>query len=275
MTTSRFIAGGAPHGHEELGPILAPDIAHVIWGHGWGRSRADFLPLARSLERRAHHTVLDFPGFGDSPRPREDWGTEAYADALAEWLRTQPARRRIYVGHSFGSRVGLRLAARHPDLLDAMVLVAGAGLQRRRSAWQRLKIFARVRAFKALKLVERLGLDVSRYRSGFGSADYRDAGAMRPIFVKTVREDQTDVAKAIRCPVVLLYGEHDTETPPEFGTRLQGLIPGARLAILPGLDHLTVLTDGAPQVVNAVAGLLEAPLPGAPLPGASLPDAPA
>jgi pimeloyl-ACP methyl ester carboxylesterase len=252
-----FVAKGAPHAFQSLGPPLSAETPHVIWGHGWGQSHAALLPLARSLERQAHHTVLDFPGFGESPLPPGIWGTADYADALAEWLRGLPRGRRVYVGHSFGCRVALRLAARHPDTIDALVLAAGAGLKRQRSVTERLRIFLKVRLYKALKLVERLGVDVSARKAKFGSADYRNAGALRPIFVATVSEDQTEVARMIRCPVALLYAEKDTETPPEIGERLAKLIPGATLAVLPGLDHYTILTDGAPQVVYAVSRMLE------------------
>ena len=65
-----------------------------------------------------------------------------------------------------------------------MVLVAGAGLKRRRGLLERLRIALRVRAFKTLKLLERLGVDVAARKARYGSADYRNAGAMRPIFVQ-------------------------------------------------------------------------------------------
>jgi pimeloyl-ACP methyl ester carboxylesterase len=262
LTLPIFTAMAAPHAYRALGRPLQ-DIPggevtpHVVWAHGWGQDHHAFLALAGSLARAAHHTLVDFPGFGESPRPAADWGTADYADAMAEWLAGLPRGRRIWVGHSFGCRVGMRLAARHPELIDAMVLVAGAGLRRRRSLVERLRIFLRVRAFKALKFVERLGIDVDARKAKYGSADYRSAGAMRPIFVKVATEDQTEVARAIRCPVSLIYGERDGETPPEMGERLSRLIPRSTLKIIPGLDHHTILTDGGPQVVHAVSQLLE------------------
>jgi pimeloyl-ACP methyl ester carboxylesterase len=252
-----FTSKGALHAAESLGPPLAEGVTHVVWGHGWGQDRNAFLPMARSLERAAHHTLVDFPGFGGSPLPGADWDTADYADAIADWLAGLPRGRRIFVGHSFGGRVGLRLAANHPDAVDGLVLVAAAGLKRRRTPLERLRIGLRIRAFKLLKLLERLGVDVAARKAAYGSADYRNAGALRPIFVKVVSEDQTDGARRIRCPVALIYGERDTETPPEIGERLSQLIPGARLKILPHLDHQSVLTDGAPQVVYEVSRMLD------------------
>jgi pimeloyl-ACP methyl ester carboxylesterase len=257
VTLATFTASGAPHAFVEFGRPLDGDAPHVIWGHGWGQDHRAFLGLARSLERVAHHTILDFPGFGESPLPPEPWDTSDYADALADWLATLPRGRRVFVGHSFGGRVGLRLAARHPGAVDAMVLAAAAGLQRRRSLAERFRIWLRVRAFKTLKLLERLGVDVSARKARYGSADYRNAGAMRPIFVRVIAEDQTESARAIRCKVALLYGQKDTEAPPEIGERLAQVIPGSTLKVIPGLDHHSILTDGGPQIVYAVSQMLE------------------
>src|SRR6266478_4122175 len=96
----------------------------LIWGHGWGHTHAALLPLARATQGMAASIVLDFPGFGAAPLPPGAWGTADYADAVAEWMPQLPAGRRVWVGHSFGSRVGLRLAAQHPELVDGLFLIA-------------------------------------------------------------------------------------------------------------------------------------------------------
>ena len=257
MTLPTFLAKGAPHAFASLGLPLDVATPHVIWAHGWGQNHQAFMPLARSLQAAAHHSLVDFPGFGESPAPPADWDTMAYADAMAEWLATLPRGRRVWVGHSFGCRVGMRLAVHHPEAFDAMVLVAGAGLKRRRSLFERVRIFLRVRAFKTLKLLEKLGIDVSARKAQYGSADYRNAGVLRGTFVKVISEDQAGDVGRIRCPVALIYGERDTETPPEFGERLSKLIPGASLNLVPGLDHYTILTDGGPQVAYTDSRMLE------------------
>jgi pimeloyl-ACP methyl ester carboxylesterase len=87
-------------------------------------------------------------------------------------------------------------------------------------------------------------------RERFGSRDYREAGAMRPTFSRVVNENQTDSAQAIRCPVVLVHGDGDTESRPEIAERLHRLIRGSRLHVLRGFDHWNILTDGRHQVLN-------------------------
>src|ERR1051325_11137519 len=98
----------------------------LVWAHGWGHTHANLLPLAEAMQSSARSVLLDFPGFGASPLPAEAWGTAKYAEACAECLASLPPGRRLWIGHSFGCRVGLQLAARHPEAVDGLFLIAAA-----------------------------------------------------------------------------------------------------------------------------------------------------
>jgi pimeloyl-ACP methyl ester carboxylesterase len=56
---------------------------------------------------------------------------------------------------------------------------------------------------------------------------------------------------------VLVYGDRDTETPPEIGERLNRLMPQSRLILLRGFDHWSVLTDGRHQIVQRLSEFVE------------------
>jgi pimeloyl-ACP methyl ester carboxylesterase len=241
---------------ESLGKKDAPS---VVWGHGWGQDRRAFVPLASGLESFAAHTLVDFPGFGEAPEPPFAWTTAEYADETAKFLRAKFPGKIIWVGHSFGCRVGLQLAARHPDLIAGLFLIAGAGLQRKRPVWQKTYFKTRVLVFKTLKRMVPLGLIKEEWlKQKFGSADYRkSSGIMRGVLIKSVNEDLTEIARTITCPVALVYGMNDSETPPEIGERLQKLIPGAALTVLPGQDHYSVLAEGRHQVAPLLKQFME------------------
>jgi pimeloyl-ACP methyl ester carboxylesterase len=249
--------GGADFAAFRLGVNTDQPPTLLVWGHGWGHTHADLMPMARGVQAFAPSLLIDFPGFGASPMPPEAWDTADYANGVAEWLAGIPAQRRVWIGHSFGSRVGLRLAAQHPDLVDGLFLIASPGLQRRRSLPEQTKRRAWSLAYKALRAVTPEGPARDRLRDRFGSADYRQAGAMRPILIKTVGEDLGPVARQVRCPAVLVYGEHYRETPPDIGERLHQLMPQSELAVLRGLDHWTVLTEGRHQIAHRIGKFLE------------------
>lgn len=230
---------------------------HLVWGHGWGQSGAAMLALAETLKAFASSSLVDFPGFGRSPKPPDHWGTADYADGIAKWLRSLSEPQIIWIGHSFGCRVGLQLAARHPDLVAGMVLIAAAGLKRQRSFSERMRFGLKRTAFKIARRFVQEGPQLDALRKKFGSSDYQSAGAMRPVFVRVVSEDLTEVARAVRCPTLLIYGTQDTETPPEMGRRFQQLIPGSELALLEGFNHLNVLSEGRHQVALKIRKFLE------------------
>ncbi|ALK08023.1 alpha/beta fold hydrolase [Blastochloris viridis] len=256
MTAETVVMAGAPVHLVHLGDAGEGGL-HLIWAHGWGHSGAAMAPLAESARRWGRSTLIDFPGFGSSPPPPATWTTADYADAVAGWLATLPPGRRVWIGHSFGTRVGLQLAARHPDLVDALCLIAAAGLKRRRSPQQRAWMWLKVRTFKALKLLVPEGPARERLRARFGSADYAGAGALRAVFLAAVREDLAEVARQVRAPTLLIYGSADTDTPPELGERLNALIPASKLVLLERQDHFTVLGSARPQTLFQIQTFLK------------------
>jgi pimeloyl-ACP methyl ester carboxylesterase len=229
----------------------------LIWAHGWGQSGAALLPLAESLSRVASSSVVDFPGFGNSPAPPLTWTTADFADQIAEWLRESPRACRIWVGHSFGCRVGLQLAARHPELLSGMVLISAAGLRPRRRLGARIRFTLRKYLFKTVKLLVPEGPRRDAWRSRLGSADYRAAGGLRAILSRVVAEDLSTAAQAVRCPTLLVYGDQDQDTPPEMGERLRQLVPDAKLVLLKGFDHNSVISEGRHQVLGHLKKFVE------------------
>jgi len=223
----------------------------TVWLHGWGQDRRAFAALADFFTGWGDGLLVDLPGFGQTPPPGEAWDTIDYADHLAAHLAAAPRPvRRVVVGHSFGGRVAIRLAVRHPDSVDALILIAAAGLQRPRSPRQRLRAAVLKRLGRAAKALDGLaGTSLhAAYAERFGSADYRAAGALRPTFVKVVTEDLSDEARRVAVPVLLLYGETDTETPAAFAERYAALMPDAEAVVLPRLGHLDILGAGAHQV---------------------------
>ena len=84
------------------------------------------------------------------------------------------------------------------------------------------------------------------------------ASSLRPILSRVVSENLSQVASAVRCPTLLLYGSEDTETPPEIGERFHRLIAGSEISILEGLGHLDILTRGQHQIALRIRKFIEA-----------------
>lgn len=222
-----------------------------VWLHGWGQDHTSFARISALFGGHGHHLLFDQPGFGQSnmllKNGDEAPGTADYADALAQVL--DQYENCVFIGHSFGVRVSIQMAARHPKKTAAIIGIAGAGIQRKRS------LAFKVRAF-GLKTLGKLALLSDSFfntqfrpafASRFGSADYINAGDMRGTFVKVVNENLVNEAKSAQCPVCLIYGTEDTETPPELGQKYKKLITKSELHELAGFNHWDILDRGAYQ----------------------------
>lgn len=239
---------------------IGDDPPAIFWGHGWGQNHRAFLPWGEQF-KGASHVLVDFPGHGASPEPDSVWGTEDFADQAARLIRSQTDKPIIWIGHSFGCRVGLQLAIRHPELIAGLFLVAGAGIPRKRPLWHKIYYGARVKLFKALKLLIPMGLSKDWLYTKFGSRDYRAVSdTMRGTFVRVVNENLSADAAKIKAPVQLVYGAQDTETPPDIGERLHTIIPGSKLIVLENFDHYSILSSGQHQVAGLLDSFIKAHL---------------
>jgi pimeloyl-ACP methyl ester carboxylesterase len=229
--------------------------------HGWGLNRNSLRAIGVLFQRTHAVHLLDLPGFGDAPLPPADWDTIKYTDLVQQYVLDHMSAPVVLVGHSFGGRIAVRLASRRLPQVRAIVLMAVPGLP--------ASPFSRVRLRRAaIRLLRRL-LTASRPIVGaapldwhtrtFGSKDYLAAGALRSIFVRTVNEDLTESAKAVACPVLLIWGSDDSEAPPWLARRFKELLDGhATLEMLPHKDHHLYNGTGAHLCAFKIRSWLDA-----------------
>jgi pimeloyl-ACP methyl ester carboxylesterase len=184
--------------------------------HGWGRDHRDFSRLLGGYRR----LLIDLPGFGVSPPPTATWGAADYAACVARVLDehaavTPPeAQPPVVIGHSFGGRVAVCLAASRPDLVQAMVLCGVPLLRSPREGRAPVGYRLGRKARQIGLLSERRFEAMRRAR---GSADYNAAiGVMRSVLVRVVNESYDADLAAVRCPVALLWGGNDRAVPPSM-----------------------------------------------------------
>lgn len=98
----------------------------VVLVHGLDGSAANWFDVGPLLA--ADHRVVapDLPGFGRTPLSGRVPTMEASADVVAAVVRDLGAGPATIMGNSMGGPVALQVAARHPDLVARVVLVAPA-----------------------------------------------------------------------------------------------------------------------------------------------------
>jgi pimeloyl-ACP methyl ester carboxylesterase len=240
-----FEYGGARLVDEVLGKTPAP---HMVLMHGWGGSRESLRGIGVLFEHTHRVHLLDLPGFGAAPAPPEDWDTGNYTDLVERYILERLPGATVLVGHSFGGRIAVKLAARRLPQVRRIVLMAVPGLPVPGGAWLRAKRkgIRRLRAvLTAIRPVTGPSL-LDWHTRTFGSKDYLAAGVLRPVLVRVVNEDLTGSVAAIECPVLVLWGADDGETPPAIAHEYVRMLGSrATLHVLPHKDHHLYTGTGA------------------------------
>lgn len=200
-------------------------------------------PVIDCLARSFRTIAIDLPGFGGSPVPDGVWGTADYGVFVRDLLAELGVQRAHFVGHSYGAKTSLYLAATHPDLVDKLVLQGSSGLRTPPS----MKARVRRGVSKAARAAGRLGDPGIRVRDAIyrriQSSDYRDAGPMRPILVKVVNEDFHNLLARVRSSTLLVWGSEDDAVPLSHARTMEENIPDAGLVVFEGAGHFAYLDE--------------------------------
>ena len=228
----------------------------VLLLHGWDGEAASFQPVFEWLADTHKVYALDLPGFGKSQIPPTAWDTSDYAQFVTAFLEKFCIPKTHLIGHSFGGRISIILSAEHPEKVDKLILVDSAGIRPPRTT----KYYLRVGMAKVGKLLRRCGKSGVRLANAMsaraGSKDYQDAGEMRATFVKVVNQDLRSLLPRISASTLLIWGEHDKDTPVSFGQIMEKEIPDAGLVVLEDAGHFSYL-DQFPQFCRIVASFLK------------------
>lgn len=121
--TSRTVdIDGAVH-YVDYGGAGSPGCKPVVCVHGLGGSHMNWWALGPLLAKDHRVLAVDLPGFGLSPPQRRRATIAANTDLLHRFIVETQAAPAVVVGNSMGAMTALHLAARHPEVVSALVLL--------------------------------------------------------------------------------------------------------------------------------------------------------
>lgn len=193
--------------------------------HGWKGQVGDWMEVARRLGERYKVYLLDLPGFGASMRPKEDWGIYEYFEFTRKFLQELNIKKWIVLGHSFGGRIAILLAAR-TNLVEKLILADAAGMELKSVLSRLIRLISPILRWLP-----------QNFKNKFGSRDYREAGEMRRTFVKIVNQPLRKELIKITVPTLIVWGEKDKELSLTEAKLLHQDIKGSTLRIVWGAGH--------------------------------------
>jgi pimeloyl-ACP methyl ester carboxylesterase len=238
----------------------------IVLIHGLGGSWQTWLQNIPTLALEHRVLAVDLPGFGRSdplPAPAE---MATHAEVIAELLDGLGITAATVVGHSMGGLVSIALLGRRPDLVARLVLADGGGVP-----LTRLRLAAIVNAFKVVgpvvhrpNVIRAIARRPRLRRLVFGAflvnhdaLSGRFAGEVVPaiaapgligaVLAASNVADRIDPG-AIRCPVLLLWGESDRILPLAQAREMCRSLLDARLVVIERSGHCPMFE--APRQFN-------------------------
>lgn len=247
-----------------------PEAPAVVLLHGFGSSLHTWEAWAQALSVTHRVVRIDLPGSGLSPPdPAHDYRDARSLDMLIALMDSLGLQRASWVGHSMGGRIAWTLAARHPERVDKLVLVAPDGFASFGFEYGKpMDVPATLGLMRHVlpKPVLRMNLQSAYARpdslSEAVTTRYHDLilapgarQAMLDRLKQTVLQEPVPLLRQIKAPTLLVWGEADAMIPVRNAQDYLQAIAGSRLVSWPQVGHLPQ-EEAAEASQQAVADFL-------------------
>lgn len=229
-----------------------------VFLHGFPLTRRLWVPQRMGGEGK--RIFVDLRGFGESPTAATATMDEMAQDVLGVMSALGHETFGV-VGHSMGGYVAFAVHRQAPDRVAALALVdtqarpdtleAAAKRHDLAAKVEREGIQAAEEAFLVRMLApsNREGQRREQIRHVIrGNKPPGLAAALRGM---AIRPDARPPLGSIRCPTLIIVGEHDELTPPDRAKEMADGIAGAKLVVIPGAGHVPNL-ENAPAFADAL-----------------------
>jgi 3-oxoadipate enol-lactonase len=232
----------------------------LVFVHGLGATGNVWHAQRSTLSKYFRAVTFDLSGSGRSDRSRRSYSIDSWCDELAGLMDHLHIEQAVIVGHSMGTVIVQKFAAKYAAKTKAIVL-AGALVE--------LGPPGKEAFGKRAETVEREGMAgvADTVLTGALSAGTRErnlaltgmvremllandpacyAGHCRALIAGSAKADQPKIA----CPALLVVGDQDPVTPLSLQRQIAAAIAKSHIRIVPNTAHLTMLET--PESFNAV-----------------------
>ncbi len=208
-------------------------LTHIVWS------------LHEQFYANQGYNVLsvDLPGHGNSEGPSLK-SIEEISDWIKSLMNVLDIKKLIIIGHSQGSLVGIDFAARYPNLINSLVLVAGSY---KMPVNQDLINYAEAGDEKAVLLMMKWGYEGSKAFIGGNpvkkiinsSREIREVLAVDLNACNNYKGGKESLGK-INCSTLCIFGDLDKMVPLEVGNKMSSMIKNAEKKVINNCGHMII-----------------------------------
>ena len=208
-------------------------LSHIVWSfHEQFYSTQGFNVLS-----------VDLPGHGNSEGPSLK-SIEEISDWIKSLMKKLNIEKIIIIGHSQGALVGIDFAARYPELILRLVLVAGSY---KMPVNQDLIDYAESGDEKAIILMMKWGYEGSKAFIGGNpvkkiinsSREIREILAVDLNACNNYKDGKESLGK-INCPTLCIFGDLDKMVTLEVGNKMASMIKNSEKKIITDCGHMII-----------------------------------
>ncbi len=200
----------------------------LILLHGWGQSHQDLLPIYDYFKSNYRVLSLDVLGFNENKDIEQSYTIAQYAHIIYELTIKYGLENCSIIGHSFGARIAFYFASMYP--CSMLLLTGAAGIKPKRTCSYYYRVYM-------YKMKKKLHLNTRN----MGSVDYQNtSGYLKETLVKCVNEDLSPMIQKVGCPILLIWGEHDDQTPLYMAHKIVEINDKAELIVFKEDDHFAI-----------------------------------
>lgn len=242
-------------------PIL---LIHGAWAsHEWWRMQIpEFSKMYKVI-------AMDVRGHGKSARLDKPTTVQKLAQDVDKVLNALGISELVLIGWSMGGMISTQYYFDHPERVKGLVLISSrlhkrpkmlleAYLRIFREMFSLFMDFADFEGFESLKYKDQVSKEVQKMFSPNTDPEVvkwavEDLTKNRRrdylTIVRTLaRYDASDKLHMIKIPMLIIVGDRDERTPPEFARKIHEKVPHSKLVIVEGHGHYVLLER--PDIVN-------------------------
>jgi pimeloyl-ACP methyl ester carboxylesterase len=256
-------------GQEGAPPVL------LLHGGGYDSASLSYKQSVGPFSQYYRVFAPDWPGYGDSDKPKMRYTTEYYVDFLSQLMDALGLEKASLVGISMGGAISLGFSLQSPQRVEKLVLVDSHGLgsevpgrkisyvmvrlpllnklmwailgrSRRMMKWSLRTVFHDPQAVTS-SLVDEVFQEAKKP----GVGDAWRSWQRSEIGWSSLHTNFVDKLYTLAVPTLILHGAEDTYVPVSWARRAHTLIKDSELCIFPQCGHW--LTREKPTEFNHAA----------------------